>query len=181
MTTTLHDNIAEWAAPLLTDLGLELYDVEHVGGVLRVTVDRAGGVPLDVIAKLTRALSPVFDEHDPINGHYTLEVSSPGIERRLRTPRHWAGAVGSKVRVKLRSGVADDRRIAGTVSSAEIGSATLQVDGEARRIDFADIDSARTVYEWPAQPKPGGGSPSKSQRAKQAKSSSPTKTKKASS
>ena len=68
--------------PLVAELDLDLYDLEHTGGVLRVLVDQPGGVDIDAIAALTRAISRALDEHDPIPGEYTLEVSSPGLERR---------------------------------------------------------------------------------------------------
>src|SRR5512139_844724 len=75
--------------PVVAAQGLELFDLEQAGPVLRVTVDRPGGVDMEAIASTTRALSRALDEHDPIAGHYTLEVSSPGLERPLRTPAHW--------------------------------------------------------------------------------------------
>src|SRR4051812_16484976 len=68
-------------APLAQDLGLEIYDIEYSGGVVRVTVDRPGGVDIGQIGTLTRALSRALDEEDPLPGEYTLEVSSPGLER----------------------------------------------------------------------------------------------------
>ena len=64
--------------PLLEEAGLELYDLELAGGVLRVLVDREGGPDIDAISQVARAISRTLDEHDPIDGHYTLEVSTPG-------------------------------------------------------------------------------------------------------
>ncbi len=84
--------------PLVDEQGLALYDLELNGGVLRVVVDQpsgeSGGVGMDAITPLTRAISRALDEHDPIDGRFTLEVSSPGLERALRTPEQFAGAVG---------------------------------------------------------------------------------------
>src|SRR5262245_45811835 len=94
------ERVTELVAPILADFGLELYDLEHTGGVLKVTVDRAGGVDLDALAAVTRNVSRELDHADPIPGHYTLEITSPGLERVLRTPAHFAGAVGSKVNVR---------------------------------------------------------------------------------
>ncbi len=155
MTTTLETDLRRWAAPLLAEQELDLYDVELTGGVLKVVVDRTGGVGLDEIARFTRGLSHLLDEHDPISSNYTLEVSSPGIERRLRTAAHWRGAVGQPVKIKLRAGVAEDRRITGTVADATDDAATITTDGDATEVAYADIDSARTVFVWPGQPKPG--------------------------
>ena len=88
------ERVTALIAPEVTAAGLSLYDLEHAGGVLRVVVDRPGGVDIEAIAAITRAVSRLLDEHDPLPGHYTLEVSSPGLERRLRVPAHFAGAVG---------------------------------------------------------------------------------------
>lgn len=171
MTRPLIDEISQWAAELLRDADLVLYDVELDGGILRVTVQRDGGVGLDDIARFSRALSAILDTHDPIRAGYTLEVSSPGLERKLRTPAHWQGAVGESVRVKLHKGVADDRRISGTVAAADDGAVTITLaDGGTHRVAFTDIDTARTVFVWETTPKPGKSPASK-------KSSSPTKKK----
>ena len=90
-------------ARCVAELGLELVDVEHTGGILRVTVDRAGRRrPRRHQPRLTRRVSRLLDEHDPVPGRYTLEVSSPGLERPLRTPAHFRRAVGAEVTVKTR-------------------------------------------------------------------------------
>jgi len=88
------DRVQHLVAPLLEAAGLDLYDLELAGGVLRVLVDKEGGADIDAVAKLARALSNALDEHDPIDGHYTLEVSTPGLAAarrgalRVVTPRH---------------------------------------------------------------------------------------------
>ena len=86
---TVVERVRSSVAPLLADLGLEIYDIEHGGGVLRISVDKPGGVDLDAIALATRIVSRQLDHDDPIPGRYTLEVTSPGIERPLRTPEHF--------------------------------------------------------------------------------------------
>lgn len=148
--------------PLVEAAGASLYDVEHAGGVLRITVQRDGGVDIDVIGKLTRQISHLLDEEDPLPGQYTLEVSSPGLERTLRTPEHFAGAVGSLVTVKTRAGVEGDRRLKGTLLAADADHVTIAPvaadPGATRVLALADIDRARTVFEWGPTPKPGTGS-----------------------
>ncbi|MGH9119805.1 MAG: ribosome maturation factor RimP [Acidimicrobiales bacterium] len=142
--------------PLLSDRDLELFDVEQSGSVLRITVDRPGGVGLDDLGETTRSISRALDEHDPLPGRYTLEVSSPGVERPLRTPTHFARAVGEKVAVRTHPGV-DPRRIGGVLTAADDGGITVKDDdGSEVGLRYADIERARTVYEWggPA-PKPG--------------------------
>jgi ribosome maturation factor RimP len=99
----------------------------------------------------------VLDELDPVPGKYTLEVSSPGLERTLRTPDHYRRAIGEKVRIKLRAELEGTRRIEGVLTDA--GDDGVTVDD--RRVSYADIDRARTVFEWGPTPKPGKASPPK--------------------
>jgi ribosome maturation factor RimP len=144
------DRVRELVLPILAERQLELYDVEHAGGVLRVVVDRAGGLDLDALSEVTRAVSRALDSADPITGRYTLEVTSPGLERTLRTPEHFARAVGETVKIKTAPGV-EERRIEGVL--AEAGSEGIAVrtgEGEAgvRRLAYDDVVRARTVFEW---------------------------------
>ena len=168
MAQNLERDFSGWVAPLLEELDLSIYDIELAGGVLRIVVDRPGGVALDVIARFTRGLSPILDERDPIRGHYTLEVSSPGLERRLRTPAHFLGAVGETVKLKLRAGAADDRRLAGVLSAATDADVTVDAEAGPITVTFDDIESARTVFVWPDP------SASKSPRPKQQSGSQAT-------
>lgn len=157
MDTT--DRVRDLVAPLVAAIEADLYDVEYQGGILRVTVNGADGVNLDAIAKLTRDLSRLLDEQDPIAGQYTLEVSSPGLERTLRRPEHYAGAVGSEVALKLRAGVDGDRRVRGTLIAADDDTITVEpagIPGDPRTVALADVDRARTIFEWGPSPKPGG-------------------------
>jgi len=147
--------------PLVADLQLDLYDLEVNGGVVRVTVDQpGGGVGMDAIASLTRSISRAIDEHDPIDGSFTLEVSSPGLERTLRTPAHFTTAIGSKVAVKAHAGVEGARRFTGTLEAVGDAAITVALDepaGDRRTIGFDEIERARTVFEWGPTPKPGKG------------------------
>jgi ribosome maturation factor RimP len=126
--------------------------------VVRVTIDRPGGVDMDAIARVTRAVSRALDQHDPIAGRYTLEVSSPGLERTLRTPAHFLRAVGSTVRIKTRPGVEGERRIDGVLAAADDEGVTVTLAAPAngdRRVRYDEIERARTVFEWGPAPKPG--------------------------
>jgi ribosome maturation factor RimP len=148
--------------PIVAAQDLELFDLEQVGGVLRVTIDRPGGVDMAVIASTTRALSRALDEHDPISGHYTLEVSSPGLERPLRTTAHFAWAVGKAVSIKTVPDHPAGRRLAGTVAAAQGNTVTIAladpgVQGDTSvTLELGDIEKARTTFEWGPAPKPGG-------------------------
>ncbi|MBM3672821.1 MAG: ribosome maturation factor RimP [Actinobacteria bacterium] len=172
--------------PVLSRLGLELYDLELVGRppsrILRITIDRAGGgsadrrstesspatatnvgeggVDLDAITATTEALSPILD-HDPaaeavLRGAYTLEVTSPGLERSLRTPDHFRRAIGTTVSVKTGAG-ADAQRRRGTLVGADDASLDLDVDGTREHIAYADVIQARTVFEWGSASTPKRG------------------------
>jgi ribosome maturation factor RimP len=143
--------------PVVVDAGLELVDVEMKSGDLQVTVDREGGVDLEALTDANRAVSTVLDELDPIPGRYSLEVSSPGIERPLRTPAHFAKATGATVSVKTRPQVPGERRLQGTLVGSDDAGFTLAVDGaeEPLRLAYSDVDRARTVFVWGGQDTPG--------------------------
>ncbi len=163
------DRVREVIVPLLTDLDVELYDIDHIGGSLRVTLDRPGGIDVSAITKATRVISAALDEADVVPSAYTLEVSSPGIERQLRTVEHFEGAIGEDIKIKTRAGVQGDRRVEGRLSAVADGSVTLDLDdGSTRTLSIDDVDRAHTVYDWTPAPKPG-------KQSSGSKSSNPTK------
>jgi ribosome maturation factor RimP len=137
--------------PLLTEQGFELVDIEHGAGTLRVTVDREDGIDLDAVSVATQLVSNALDAADPLPDRYTLEVSSPGIERPLRTPAHFRGAVGQDVTVKTVAGTEGDRRIDGVLEAAD--DEGVVVDG--RHLQYAEIERARTRFVWGPAPKRG--------------------------
>ena len=149
--------------PVLASSGVELDDLELVSGVVRLIVDRPGGVDLDTISDLTYRVSALLDDHDPFPGRsYALEVSSPGLERKLRTPAHFRKAVGTPVAVRTVAGTPGDRRVQGELEAAD----DQGIDVAGRRIAYAEIDRAHTVFEWGPPPKPGKvGARKKTQKA----------------
>jgi ribosome maturation factor RimP len=152
---TVVERVRASVAPLLADLGLEIYDIEHAGGILRISVDKPGGIDLDSIALATRVVSRQLDHDDPIPGRYTLEVTSPGIERPLRTPEHFERAVGQPVNVRTHPDAPGDRRARGELTAVDADGITVRLeDGTERTIRFEEIERARTVFEWG----PGAGS-----------------------
>ena len=143
------DRVRELVAPLAEAASVELYDVEHNGGTVRVLVDADGGIDLEAISRLSRSVSRALDDHDLIPGRYTLEVSSPGLERPLRTPEHFRRAAGSEVRVKTCAGFDGPRRLSGILEAvADDGVAVRASDGEVCRIAYEQLASARTVFDW---------------------------------
>jgi ribosome maturation factor RimP len=151
--STIVERVRSIVEPLLTARSLEVYDIEHAGGSLRILVDRADGIDLGALSDVTRAVSRALDEADPIEGRYTLEVSSPGLERPLRTPGHFARAIGTEVAVKTVPDAEGDRRIRGQLVSVDDDGIAVVVDGEPHHVRFGDIERARTVFEWGPTPK----------------------------
>jgi ribosome maturation factor RimP len=161
MTATAEiDRVRALVQPIASDLDLDLYDVERRGGTIRVTLDAAvgsgEGITLDQIALATRLISREMDHEDPIAGHYTLEVTSPGLERPLRTPAHFQREVGKQVTVRLRDVLNDERRIEGLLTTADDLHATVRLpSGEERTVDYQAIDKARTIVDWSKPNRPG--------------------------
>lgn len=151
------ENVRTLCTPVVDELGIELYDVERAGGILRVTVDRPGGVSLDQVAEATRRISRILDEHDPVPGRYTLEVTSPGLERNLRTPEHFRRAVGMTASLRVR-GADGAQRVRGTIVSTDDDGVTLAPadGGPTTQVAFSTIDRARTVFEWGGAERPAG-------------------------
>ena len=140
----MSEQVRALVEPLLATQGVEVVDVERLGATLRVTIDRPGGIDLDAVSEATLVVSDALDRHDPIPGRYTLEVSSPGLERPLRTPSHFQRFVGADVAVKTKADVEGDRRVEGTLESAD--DTGFVVAG--RHLSYDDVEKARTVFVW---------------------------------
>jgi ribosome maturation factor RimP len=133
-------------------LHLDLYDVELRTTTLAVTVDRPGGLDLDAVADVARVLSAALDEREeiaPVN-HYELEVSSPGLERRLRKPQHYEAARGGEIALRLLPGVSGQRRFEATLLSSDETGIEVRVNGAGRHIAYSEIERARTIFDWKA-------------------------------
>ncbi len=138
--------------PVVEAAGLELVDVtfrrESGRRVLRVTVDREGGVDLDTLAETSGRLSRRLDL-DPIDsGPYSLEVSSPGLERPLKRPEDFARRVGEKVKVRTVEPIHGARNHHGVIASVGADDVTIATETGERSLAFDQIASARTVFEW---------------------------------
>jgi ribosome maturation factor RimP len=138
--------------PVVEAAGLELVDVtfrrESGRRILRVTVDREEGVDLDTIARTSERLSRRLDLEDFAPGPYTLEVSSPGVDRPLRRPEEFARRVGEKVKVRTTEPIEGARNHTGVVVAADQEGVTIATEHGERTLSYRDISSARTVFEW---------------------------------
>lgn len=155
------ETIVAAVEPVLTPLGLDLFDVQLAGSgrarTVRVVVDRDGGVDLDAITAASERIQPVLDDLDAL-GPYALEVSSPGLERPLSRPEHFRRALGETVSVKVRGADGDARRVRGELVAADDRGITVEAEHGAEHVDYEHVVQARTVFEW--------GAPAKEKRAK---------------
>ena len=171
MGTTPDALIAE-LSPIVADLGLTLHDVEITKALIRVTIHKDGGVSLDQLADANHAISDHLDAHEPFDGRYTLEVSSPGVERKLRRPEHFTAALGEVVSIKTSTDVdtLPGRRVEGElVEVTSDGIVVAPDDGGSVALHFDQIDKARTVFAWGGGAKPSpsrGGSPKRAKTPK---------------
>lgn len=143
------DELTGLLAPVVSaaDLDLEAVEVTPAGRrrLLRVVVDRDGGIDLDGIAEASHAISAALDGSDVMGGTpYVLEVSSPGVDRPMTAPRHWRRARGRLVRAVLSGGEV----VTGRVLAADDEGATVDVDGRERRLAYAAVASARVQVEF---------------------------------
>jgi ribosome maturation factor RimP len=144
----------ELVEPLALSEGLELVDVQYrpEGGrtVLRLLIDRpAGGVTLDQLAALSREVSDLLDAHDVIHGRYHLECSSPGLDRPLVRPAHFARAVGARVRVRTRQPLEQRRQFRGVLESTTDDGVTVRdTAGLAVFVPFDAIEKANIEYDF---------------------------------
>lgn len=149
----MHESVVQqvWhlAEPLVSQEGMEIVDVEfrreNHGMVLRLYIDRDGGVNLDALSRVSRQLGDVLDANEAVPGKYTLEVSSPGIYRRLRRPDHFARYIGKRVRIRAVAPLEGRRSFLGTLIAVDSEAVDVAEAGGTYRIRFADI--AQANYE----------------------------------
>ncbi len=154
----IEDRVHDVVDPIIEELGLELVDLVYGGGRLKITIDHPDGLGTEKLTKATRTISHEMDLADPISGAYTLEVTSPGVERNLRLPTHYVRSIGEIVSLKLMpSGTDDLRRLKGTLTAADDDQVTIEVDGEPVTMSYDRITKAKTVFDWGPGPKPGKG------------------------
>ncbi len=139
--------------PTAEELGYYLWNVEYVkegaDHILRVTIDNDEGITIEDCERMTRAIDPILDEHDPIPDTYLLEVSSPGIERELTRDDHFALCVGEKVEVRLFAPVDGSRVWVGILGETDTeGGIPVETAGVTRIFPRAAISKVRTVFDF---------------------------------
>ena len=172
--STHPSEIAELAFPVAADAGCVLYEVQWRGGTLVVLASAAGGnaIGVDALSQLSRRLSAALDAADMIDGRYVLEVSSPGLERSLRRPEHFSGAVGERAVIRTNGPLR--QRIVGEILSADSSAVSIRIEemsahpsdhseaqtavGQTLSVPFGDIAKARTTFEWGSQQGRSSGS-----------------------
>jgi len=135
--------------PTVERLGYELMDLELKlhgrGGVVRLFIDHPDGVSLEDCEKVSHAVSALLDVEDPLPGQYNLEVSSPGLDRKLTKPEHFQRFTGETVKVQMRFPIAGRRRFRGKLVSSDDENIVVDVDGKPHTLPMATIDTARLV------------------------------------
>jgi ribosome maturation factor RimP len=148
----MRDALMRLLEPPIEALDYELVDIEFAregrGGVLRIFIDRRAGnsgdgITVDDCARASHAVSQVLETQDPIKGHYTLEVSSPGFDRILRTRGHFERFVGERIFAELKVAVEGRRRFVGILKSIADDAIVVEVDGKAHNLPLERIQKAR--------------------------------------
>jgi ribosome maturation factor RimP len=143
------DELAKLLEPAIERLGYELADLEvrlgGKGGLVRVFIDKPEGIDLDDCETVSRAVSALLDVEDPVPGNYNLEVSSPGLDRKLTKVEHFQRFEGETVKVQMRFPIEGRRRFRGTLVSSDDENIVVDVDGESHSLPLKAIDTARLV------------------------------------
>jgi len=138
--------------PAVTALGYELVGVEYLPqgrhSVLRVYIDSESGIRMEDCERVSHQVSGVLDVEDPISGEYTLEVSSPGLDRPLFTAEHYRRFVGSEVKLRLHRPVDGRRKFRGLLTGAGEEEIVIEVDGQEITLSLDDVEKANLVPKW---------------------------------
>ena len=150
--TSLETKIKEVLEPVINDLGFKVYDIiyekEAQDYYLRVFIDKDEVISSDDCALVSQTIDPILDEKDFIKGSYLLEVSSPGLERRIRDDAQLERAINSKIEVHTYKKVNEDKVLVGNLISFSESNIILDINNENIEIDRKNISTMKTVYEW---------------------------------
>jgi ribosome maturation factor RimP len=142
------EDLIDLLEPTVNALGYELVDLDlrqGRGGLVRLFIDKAPAVTVADCEHVSQQIGDLLDVEDPIAGGYTLEVSSPGLDRRLRTPAHFAAAVGAEIRVELKRAIDGRRRFRGRLTAVDSEAITLHADQDDWKLPLAELSVARLV------------------------------------
>lgn len=141
-------NLETQIAKIIEANGASLYDTEVVTEfdetIFRVLITKVGGVELDLCAAISNELSPFLDVHPPMSGRYRLEVSSPGIERKLTKPVHFKNAIGEKVKLKILGG----DKFKGVLQSADDEGIAVETKEGEERFSYGQLGTVKTYFDW---------------------------------
>ena len=142
--------LSELIEPTVQALGLQLWGIEHVSqgrySTLRIFIDSDAGITVDDCEKVSRQVSGILDVEDPISGEYTLEVSSPGLDRPLFSIEQFGSFSGSEVAIRLKTPVEGRRKFKGTITEVSGNTVCVEVDGEVFKLPHSEIEKANLVY-----------------------------------
>jgi ribosome maturation factor RimP len=145
------DELQKLLEPTVERLGCELTDLvvrlSGKGGLLQLTIDKPDGIDIDDCEKVSHAVSALLDVEDPVPGEYNLEVSSPGLDRKLTKVEHFQRFNGETLKVSMRFPIEGRRRFRGTLVSSDDENIVVEVDGESHNLPLSMIDTARLVPE----------------------------------
>jgi len=147
----LSKNVLDVINPVVTGMGYELVGVEHLGqgkhSILRVYIDHTDGIAVDDCEQVSRQISALLDVEDPIPGQYSLEVSSPGLDRPLFNKEHFIRFIGSQCKVRLYRLIDGRRRITGVITGTTDDNVIIESEGEALTLPLEMIEKANLVPE----------------------------------
>ncbi len=149
---SVSQNVRNILEGTINTLGYEIWDVEYVkeGATwyLRITIDSENGIDINDCEKVHRTIDPILDEADPINDPYYLEVSSPGVERSLRTAEHFEKCIGEKIQVKLFKALEGSKSYVGVLKEKSENGIVIGCIGKSVQIPFDIISKASTVFDF---------------------------------
>ncbi|MGD2124734.1 MAG: ribosome maturation factor RimP [Desulfobacteraceae bacterium] len=144
--------VADLVEPILDDMGFELVDVEYLSTygrwVLRLYIDKEGGVTIDDCARVSGEIGDLIDVKDLVPHQYILEVSSPGLDRPLKKEKDFMRAVGKKIKVRMVTPLKGRRKFVGYLTRFQGEVLYLEVEGEQVALPWPEVDKANLVYEF---------------------------------
>jgi ribosome maturation factor RimP len=145
----MSDQLSELIQPVVEAMGCELWGIEQLSmgrhSTIKIYIDAEKGIDIEDCAKISRQVSSLLDVEDPVNGEYTLEVSSPGLDRRLFKIDHYAAFIGSEVRIRLKRPYEGRRKYSGQLRGIEGDEIILGYQDEEIMFPFEEIERANVV------------------------------------